>query len=163
MTATNSNPKDETTKTVTKVAASSEQTDTWSAEERAAMHERAKEIKVAGRGKPKADAEADVLAKIAEMPEPDQTMARRLHELIKTHVPILSSKTWYGMPAYAKDGKIVCFFQNSSKFKTRYSTLGFNDAANLDDGAFWPVAFAVKVLSAAEEEKIIALLIKAVS
>jgi hypothetical protein len=163
MTVVNSTPKDKTNKIAAKVAANREQADTWSAEERAAMQERVKEIKVVGRGKPKTDPEEDVLTKIAEMVGPDQAMARRLHELIKTHVPSLSPKTWYGMPAYAKDGKIVCFFQCSSKFKTRYSTLGFSDAANLDDGAFWPVAYAVKALSATEEERIIALVKKAVS
>ena len=163
MTAPNKFTKIETKNSPAKIAASQEQSATWSTEERAAMHEHVKEIKVDGLGKPSADAEADVLAKIAEMPEPDQAMARRLHELIKTHVPSLSPKTWYGMPAYAKDGKIVCFFQNSGKFKTRYSTFGFNEAANLDEGVFWPVAYALKALTAVEEQKIIDLVKKAAS
>lgn len=163
MTASKNSPIIENKIKTTKIAANQEQSATWSAEEQAAMHERVKEIKAVGRGKPAADAEADVLAKIAEMPEADQAMARRLHELIKTHVPSLSPKTWYGMPAYAKDGKIICFFQNSGKFKTRYSTFGFNEAANLDEGVFWPVAYALKSLTAAEEQKIIDLVKKAAS
>lgn len=130
-------------------------------EERAAMRERVKEEKAAAG---KAEGEADVLAKIAEMPAPDRAMAERLHALIKASAPTLSPKTWYGQPAYAnKDGKIVCFFQPAAKFKTRYATLGFNDSANLDDGAMWPVAFALKELTAAEEAKIAALVKKAVS
>ena len=107
--------------------------------------------------------ESRVLAKIAEMSEPDRTMAKRLHALIKATAPALSPRTWYGMPAYAKDGKVVCFFQSGQKFKTRYATLGFSDKANLDDGAMWPTAFAVKELSAAEEARIGALVKKAVS
>ena len=131
-------------------------------EERAAMKERAEEMKAAAR-RGKADGESDVLAKIAEMPEPDRAMAERLHAIVKASAPALSPKTWYGMPAYAKDGKVVCFFQSAQKFKTRYATLGFSDAANLDEGAMWPVAFALKELTAAEEARIGALVKKAVS
>ena len=111
----------------------------------------------------KADGESDVLAKIAEMPEPDRAMAERLHAIIKASAPALSPRTWYGMPAYAKDGKVVCFFQSAQKFKTRYATFGFSDAANLDEGAMWPTAFALKKLTAAEEARIGALVKKAVS
>jgi uncharacterized protein YdhG (YjbR/CyaY superfamily) len=135
-------------------------------EERAAMRERAQELKAAARRGPragKADGESDVLAKIAEMPEPDRAMAERLHALIKASAPALSPRTWYGMPAYAKDGKVVCFFQSAQKFKSRYATLGFNDKANLDEGAMWPTAFALKELTAAEEARIGALVKKAVS
>jgi uncharacterized protein YdhG (YjbR/CyaY superfamily) len=128
------------------------------------MKERAKELKAEERlSKNKAEGENDVLAKIAEMPEPERTMAMRLHEIIKSSAPALTPKTWYGMPAYAKEGKVVCFFQSAQKFNTRYATLGFSDAANLDEGALWPVAFAVKVLTAAEEAKIGALVKKAAS
>ena len=133
-------------------------------EERAAMKERAQEVKADARAKKeKGDGEADVLAKIAEMPEPDRAMAKRLHEIIKASAPALSPKTWYGMPAYAKDGKVVCFFQAAQKFKSRYATFGFNDVANLDDGAMWPTSFALKELTAAEEARIGALLKKALS
>jgi uncharacterized protein YdhG (YjbR/CyaY superfamily) len=135
-------------------------------EERAAMRERAQELKAAGRRGPrasKADGESDVLEKIAEMPEPDRAMAERLHALIKASAPALSPRTWYGMPAYAKDGKVVCFFQSAQKFKTRYATFGFSDKANLDEGATWPVAFALKELTAAEEARIGALVKQAVS
>ena len=133
-------------------------------EERAAMKERAQELKAATRAnKDKADGESAVLAKIAEMQEPDRAMAKRLHAIIKASAPALSPKTWYGMPAYAKDGKVVCFFQSAQKFKSRYATLGFSDTANLDEGALWPVAFALKELTAAEEAKIGALVKKAVS
>lgn len=128
--------------------------------ERAAMKERAQELKAAEK---KADGESAVLAKIAEMPEPERAMAQRLHEIITASAPVLSPKTWYGMPAYAnQDGKIVCFFQSAHKFNARYATLGFNDAANLDDGAMWPTAFALKELTVAEETKIIDLVKKAV-
>jgi uncharacterized protein YdhG (YjbR/CyaY superfamily) len=131
-------------------------------EERAAMKERAQELKAAARAdKDKAEGENAVLAKIAEMPEPERSMARRLHAIIKASAPALSPKTWYGMPAYARDGKVVCFFQSAQKFSTRYATLGFSDAANLDEGALWPVAFALKELTAAEEAKIGALVKKA--
>ncbi len=132
-------------------------------EERAAMKERAKEAKASKKGN-KVDGEADVMAKIAEMPEAERPMATRLHELIKANAPDLSPRTWYGQPAYAdKDGKIVCFFQNPSKFNIRYTTLGFNEQAHLDDGEFWPVAFALIELTPAVEEKIAALVKKAVS
>jgi hypothetical protein len=135
-------------------------------EEREAMKERARELKAVARRGPragKADGENDVLAKIAEMPEPDRTMAERLHALIKASAPALSPRTWYGMPAYAMDGKVVCFFQSAQKFKTRYATFGFSDTANLDEGAMWPTAFALKRLTAAEEARIRALVKKAVS
>jgi uncharacterized protein YdhG (YjbR/CyaY superfamily) len=133
----------------------------FTAEEKAAMKERAKELK---RGARAEEAESDVLAKIAEMPEPDRVMAQRLHEIIKANAPSLSPKTWYGMPAYAnKDGKVVCFFTAASKFNSRYATLGFNDDANLDDGNMWPASFALKKLTPAEEAKIVALVKKAVS
>ena len=133
-------------------------------EERAAMKERAKELKAQARAnKKKAEGESDLLAKIAEMQEPDRAMAERLHEIVKANAPALWPKTWYGMPAYAKDGKVVCFFQSAQKFNSRYATLGFSDEANLDDGALWPTAFALKELTAAEEERISALVQKAVS
>lgn len=133
-------------------------------EERAAMKERAKEQKAEARAnKNKAEGESDVLAKIAEMPEPDRAMAGRLHEIIKASAPVLSPKTWYGMPAYARDNKVVCFFQPAHKFNTRYATLGFNDSAILDEGTLWPVAFALKGLTAAEEAKVAELVKKAVS
>ncbi len=134
-------------------------------EEKAAMKERARELKAEARAdKDKAQGESDVLAKIAEMPEPERTMASRLHALIKANAPALSPKTWYGMPAYAnKDGKIVCFFQSAQKFNARYATFGFNDTANLDEGAMWPTSFALKELTAAGEAKISALVKKAVS
>ena len=133
-------------------------------EERAAMKERSQELKAAARAnKDKADGESAVLAAIAAMQEPDRAMAERLHAIIKASAPALSSKTWYGMPAYAKDGKVVCFFQSAQKFNTRYATFGFSDTANLDEGALWPVAFALKELTATEEERIIALVKKAVS
>ena len=136
----------------------------FTAEERAAMKERAKEMKAEARAdKDKAEGESAVLAKIAEMSEPDRAMARRLHAIIKASAPALSPKTWYGMPAYAKDGKVVCFFQSAQKFNTRYATFGFNDDANLDEGAMWPTSFALKELTAAEEERISALVKKAVS
>jgi uncharacterized protein YdhG (YjbR/CyaY superfamily) len=132
-------------------------------QERAAMKQRAQELKAEARAnRKKADGESDVLLKIAEMPEPDRTMAERLHALIKASAPALSPKTWYGMPAYAKDGKVVCFFQGAQKFKSRYATLGFSDEANLDDGAMWPTSFALKELTAATEARISALVKKAV-
>ena len=131
-------------------------------EERAAMKELAEERKAAARAG-KADGESDVLAKIAEMPEPDRAMAERLHAIIKASAPALSPRTWYGMPAYTKDGKVVCFFQSAARFKTRYATLGFQHDANLDEGAMWPVAFALKELTPAVEARIGALVKKAVS
>ncbi|MEO6295314.1 MAG: DUF1801 domain-containing protein [Candidatus Limnocylindria bacterium] len=136
----------------------------FTAEERAAMKERAKELKAEARAnKNKAEGESDVLAKIAEMPEPDRAMAERLHAVIKASAPALSPKTWYGMPAYAKDGKVVCFFQSAQKFNTRYATFGFSDEANLDEGAMWPNAYALTELTAADEARIGALVKKAVS
>ena len=135
-------------------------------EERAAMKEHAQELKTAARRGPraaKADGESDVLAKIADMPEPDRSLGERLHAIITGSAPALTPRTWYGMPAYAKDGKIVCFFQPAQKFKTRYATLGFNDAANLDEGAMWPIAYALTELTAADEARIGALVKQAVS
>lgn len=130
-------------------------------EERAAMQERAKELKKASRGK-KADGETDLLEKIAEMPEADRVMAERLHALIKASAPTLTPRTWYGMPAYARDGKVVCFFQGADKFKARYATLGFSDQAHLDDGAMWPTSFALTKLTPEMEAQITALVQKAV-
>lgn len=136
----------------------------FSDEERAAMKERAKELKAEERAnKNRAEGEGALLAAIAEMPEPDRAMATRVHAIVTASAPDLWPKTWYGMPAYARDGKIVCFFQSAHKFNARYATLGFNDAANIDDGAMWPTAFALKELTAAEEERIGALVKKAVS
>ncbi len=126
-------------------------------EERAAMKERAREAKAG-----KADGEGDVLAKIAEMPDSDRVMAERLHALVRSTAPALAPRTWYGMPAYAKDGKVVCFFQSAAKFKSRYATVGFSDKANLDKGAMWPTSYALKELTPAEEKKIAALVRKAV-
>ena len=128
-------------------------------DERAAMKERAQELKAEAR---KADGESALLAKVAEMPEPDRTMGKRLHAIVKASAPDLSPKTWYGMPAYAKDGKVVCFFQSADKFKSRYATFGFSDEANLDNGVMWPTSFALKELTAKEEAKIGALVKKAV-
>ena len=135
-------------------------------EERAAMKGRVQELKAAARRGPRADeadGESDVLAKIAQMPEADRAMAERLHAIIMASAPALSPRTWYGMPAYAKDGNVVCFFQSGQKFKTRYATFGFSDKANLDEGALWPVAFALTKLTAADEARIGALVKKAVS
>jgi len=136
----------------------------FSAEERAAMKERAQELKAGSlRGaRPKKDGESDVLAKIAEMPEPDRQMALRLHEMVKAEAPALSPKTWYGMPAYALGGKVVCFFQSAKKFDSRYATLGFSDVANLDEGDMWPTAFALRELTPTVEKKIAALIKNAV-
>ena len=131
----------------------------FTADERAAMKERAQELKAEAA---KADGESALLAKIAEMREPDRAMAKRLHAIIKDSAPVLSAKTWYGMPAYAKEGKIVCFFQSAEKFKSRYATFGFSDEANLDQGAMWPTSFALNELTAAEEKKIATLVKKAV-
>ena len=133
-------------------------------EERAAMKERSQELKAATRAnKDKADGESAVLAMIAEMPEPDRALGERLHAIIQASAPALAPRLWYGMPAYAKDGKVICFFQSAQKFKTRYATLGFMHDANLDEGALWPTAFALKELTAAEEARIGALVKKAVS
>src|SRR6266581_6600752 len=138
---------------------------TFTEEERAAIQERAREAQAAERGPRagKVDGESDLLAKIAEMPEPDRAMAKRVHAVVKASAPDLSPRTWYGMPAYAKDGKVVCFFQSGQKFKTRYATLGFSDEANLDEGAMWPTAFALTKLTADDEARIGALVKKAVS
>src|ERR687892_1239018 len=158
--------KKATQKSAKSTTASGKKSKGFTDEERAAMKERAQELKAAARRGPradKADGESAVLAKIAEMPEPDRVMAERLHAIIKASAPDLSPRTWYGMPAYAKDGDVVCFFQSAQKFKTRYATLGFSDQANLDDGAMWPTSFALKKLTADEEAKIGALVAKAVS
>jgi uncharacterized protein YdhG (YjbR/CyaY superfamily) len=139
--------------------------DGFTAEERAAMKEHAQEMKAAARRSPRnktADEESAVLAKIAELPEPDRAMAERIHAVIKAAAPELSPKLWYGMPGYARDGKVVCFFQSAQKFKSRYATFGFNDPANLDDGTMWPTAFALTTLTADDEERIGALVKKAV-
>src|SRR5687767_5827012 len=136
----------------------------WTDQERAAMQEHAKEMKAeARRGKDKADGERDVLAKIADMPESDRVMAERIHAVVKASAPDLSPKTYYGMPAYARDGKVVCFFQAADKFKARYATFGFNDDANLDEGTMWPTSWALTKLTAADEARIGALVKKAVS
>ena len=156
----------DTQRSAKNTAASGQTSGKFTAEERAAMRERAQELKAAGRRGPRAaraDGESDVLEKIAAMPEPDRALAGRLHALIKASAPGLSPRTWYGMPAYAKDGSVVCFFQGAYKFKTRYATLGFSDKANLDDGALWPTAFALTELTAADEARIGALVKKAVS
>ena len=140
---------------------SAKKSEGFTAEERAAMRDRAKELKAEAQ---RAEGESDVLAKIAEMPPPDRAIAKRLHAIVKASAPGLSPKTWYGMPAYAnKDGKVVCHFQSAQKFNTRYATLGFSDTANLDEGAMWPTAFALEKLTAAEEARIGALVKKAVS
>ena len=142
---------------------STKSTKGFSAEEREAMKERAQELKAAARrGADSAEGENDVLAKIAEMKEPDRSMAERLHAIIKASAPGLAPRTWYGMPAYAKDGNVLCFFQSAGKFKARYATLGFSDKANLDDGEMWPTGFALKTLTPAVEARIEALVKKAV-
>ena len=159
-------PKKDTQKSAKSTTAINKKSKGFTDEERAAMKERARELKAATRRGPragKADGERDVLAKIAEMAEPDRAMAERLHALVKASAPALSPRTWYGMPAYTMDGKVVCFFQSAQKFKTRYATFGFSETANLDDGAMWPTAFALKELTAAEEARIGALVKKAVS
>ncbi len=138
--------------------------DGWTDEERAAMKEHAKEFKAAAkRGAAKADGEADVLAKIAEMPASDRAMAKKIHEVVKANGPDLIPRTWYGMPAYAKDDKVLCFFQAADKFKARYATFGFNDVANLDDGSMWPTSWAMTKLTAADAQRIGDLVKKAVS
>jgi uncharacterized protein YdhG (YjbR/CyaY superfamily) len=150
-------PAKSTKKSAMSAKSTAKKSEGFSDEERAAMKERARELKAN-----KADGEGAVLSKIAELTQPERGMAERLHALIKANAPALSPRTWYGMPAYAKDGKVVCFYQSAEKFKTRYATFGFSDQANLDDGALWPVAFALKELNAAEEARIIALVKKAV-
>ena len=157
-------PKNDTQKSAKSTTANNKKFEGFTDEERAAMKERAQELKAEARAnKNKADGESDVLAKIAEMPEPERAMAKRLHAIIKASAPALSPKTWYGMPAYARDGKVVCFFQSAHKFKSRYATFGFSDEANLDEGALWPTSFALKELTAIEEARISALVKKAVS
>jgi uncharacterized protein YdhG (YjbR/CyaY superfamily) len=149
-----------------KAGAAQEKSGGFTSEERAAMKERVRELKAEARrgsGAGKADGESDLLAKIAEMPAADRAMAQRLHAIVKANAPDLSPKTWYGMPAYAKDGKVVCFFQSAQKFNARYATFGFNDTANLDDGAMWPTSFALRKLTDAEEARIVALVRRAVS
>jgi hypothetical protein len=141
-------------------AATKKRYDGFSEEEKAAMRDRVQEQKVAAR---RADEESALLEKIAQLPEPERAMAKRLHAVIKASAPDLSSTTWYGMPAYAKKGKIVCFFQSAQKFKTRYATLGFSDAAHLDEGNMWPVAYSLTKMTAADEARIVALVKKAVS
>jgi uncharacterized protein YdhG (YjbR/CyaY superfamily) len=145
-------------KAATPTTATNKTSEGWTDEERAAMKQRAQELKAG-----KADGEGAVLAKIAELPESDRAMAERLHAVIKASAPVLSPKLWYGMPAYAKDGKVVCFFQAAQKFNERYATFGFSDKANLDEGAMWPTAFALTELTAADEARIAALVKKAVS
>jgi hypothetical protein len=155
-----------TVKDTQKSAKSDKTSEGFTDEERAAMKERAQELKAAARRGPradKADGESAVLAKIAEMPEADRALAERLHAIITAGAPALEPRLWYGMPAYAKDGQVVCFFQSAHKFKTRYATLGFSDKAHLDDGAMWPTAFALTELTAADEARIGALVKKAVS
>jgi uncharacterized protein YdhG (YjbR/CyaY superfamily) len=152
--------KNATRKPATRTNATTKPSRGFTAEERAAMKERAQELKAEGL---KADGDSAVLAKIAEMPEPDRTIAERLHAIIKASPPGLTPKTWYGMPAYARDGKVVCFFKPAEKFQSRYATLGFEDSANLDQGAMWPTSFALTKLTAADETKIRALVKKAVS
>ena len=159
-------PKKDTQKSAKSATAAHKTSTGFTDEERAAMKERAQELKAqARRGQraDQADGESDVLAKIAEMPEPDRAMAKRLHATIKTSAPALSPKTWYGMPAYAKDDKVICFFQSAQKFKSRYATFGFSDKANLDEGAMWPTSFALTELTEACEARISALVKKAVS
>jgi uncharacterized protein YdhG (YjbR/CyaY superfamily) len=145
----------------TQRSAKSKASEGFTDEERAAMRERSQEVKAAGR-RGKEDGEIEVRAKISEMPETDRAMAERLHAIITTSAPVLAPRTWYGMPAYAKDGKVVCFFQSAQKFKSRYATLGFSDVAHLDDGDMWPTGFALRNLTAAEEARIAELVKKAV-
>src|SRR6184192_2967754 len=159
-------PKTDTRKSAKSAAVTGKAVKGFTDEERAAMKERAQELKAEalhGRRAKKADGERDVLAKIAEMPKPDRAMAERLHAIIKASAPALSPRTWYGMPAYAKDDKVVCVFQSSHKFKARYATFGFSDKANLDEGDLWPTAFALTKLTVADEARIAALVKKAVS
>ena len=159
-----STTKKDTQKSAKSTTAINKKSKGFTDEEKAAMKNRAQELKAEARAnKDKAEGESAVLAAIAAMQEPDRAMAKRLHAIIKASAPALSPKTWYGMPAYARDGKVVCFFQSAQKFNTRYATFGFSDAANLDEGALWPVAFALKELTATEEARIRALVKKAVS
>ena len=157
-------PQTNTQKSAKSSTATNKKSNGFTGEERAAMKERSQELKAAARAsKGNADGESEVLAKIAEMPKPDRAKAERLHAIIKASAPALTPRTWYGMPAYAKDGKIVCHFQSAQKFKTRYATLGFSDKANLDEGGMWPTSFAFKELTTDVEATIAALLKKAVS
>ena len=157
-------PEKNTQKSAKSTAAINNKSKGFTDEERAAMKARAQELKTEARAnKNRAEGESDVLAKIAEMQEPDRALGERLHAIIRASAPALSPKLWYGMPAYAKDGKVVCFFQCAQKFNTRYATFGFQDAANLDEGAMWPTSFALKELTPAEEARISALVKKAVS
>jgi hypothetical protein len=151
-----------TTKAAKTTTENGKQYDGFTDEERSAMKERSKELKASARRGAKVDMEGEVLAKIAELPESDRVIGERLHAIIKANAPMLAPKLWYGMPAYAKDGKIICHFQSAQKFKTRYATLCFSDGANLDDGAMWPTAFALPKLTAADEAKIVALVKQAV-
>ena len=156
----------DTQKSATSTTAIDQTSEGWTDEERAAMKERARELKAEGRRGPRAartDGEGAVLAKIAEMPEPDRAMAERIHAIVKASAPALSPKTWYGMPAYARDGKVVCFFQGAHKFNARYATFGFSDTANLDEGTMWPTSFALTELTAADEARIGELVKKAAS
>ena len=153
-------PGTKATQKSAKTTATKKRYEGFTDEEKAAMMDRVQEQKIAAR---KADGERDLLAKIAEMPEPDRALGKRVHAIIKESLPSLSPRLWYGMPAYAKDGKVVCFYQAAQKFKTRYATFGFSDKAQLDEGGMWPVAFALKDLTAAEEAKISALVKKAVN
>ncbi len=158
------NTRKDTQKSTGSTSVTGKKSDGFSDVERAAMKERAKELKAEARAEnDKAAGEKDLLSKLAEMPEPDRSMGMRIHEIIKTTVPELSPKTWYGMPAYARDGKVVCFFQSGQKFKTRYCTFGFNEAANLDEGTLWPTAYALTKLTKDAEARITALVKKAVS
>jgi len=151
-------------KSTTRTAERDTSSEKWTAEERAAMKERAKEMKAEARArKNRADGEADLLAKIAEMPKSDRVMAERIHAVVTANAPVLSPKTWYGMPAYARDDKVVCFFQAADKFKARYATFGFNDTANLDEGSMWPTSWALTKLTAADEATIGELVKKAAS
>ena len=156
----------DTTKTAKRTAAKNEASDGFTEDELEAIKERARELKAAGRGGLRAgkpDGEGDVLAKIAEMPESDRVMAERIHAIVKASAPGLAPRTWYGMPAYARDGKVVCFFKSADKFKSRYATFGFEETATLDDGAMWPTSWALTKLTAADEAKIVELVKKAVS
>jgi uncharacterized protein YdhG (YjbR/CyaY superfamily) len=153
----------DTKKSATKTTAVDKTAKAFTEEERSAIQERAREVKAAARRGAKADLESDVLAKIAEMPDADRVMAERIHAVVKASAPELEPKLWYGQPAYAKDGKVVCFFQAADKFKTRYATLGFSDDATLDDGTMWPTSFAQTKLTAVDEKRIAELLKKAVS
>jgi uncharacterized protein YdhG (YjbR/CyaY superfamily) len=156
--------KKDTQKSTQSTTANNKDSKGFTAEEKAAMKERAKELKAEARAnKDRAEGEKALLEKIAEMPEAERAMAERIHAIIKASAPDLMPKTWYGMPAYARDGKVVCFFQSAEKFNSRYATLGFNDTANLDEGAMWPTAFALKELTPAEEARISELVKKAVS